>query len=263
MTAAHIHHESGFLFIMFVDDAFLKMTLSWVCHVPNSVLAKTLFMVSSTEVQTKLKQFGAQYFKITSSTSSKDGSKIQYGQKAYYEVVNARARLVSQLLHRQLSVWIIESDSTWFADPARVLERFQNQDLVAGKDGEDQDEFPEAGFVFLNSTSRTRKLWDGMVTWQRRAIDSMTEENAGDAGNEMLQLPEMLKQTKCTWSYFPESQFVSGKWYVNEKIRSSSSPVVIQNNWIVGTQHKIHRAKLWGHWYLHPGGRSCLLYRSS
>lgn len=266
MTATHIHHESGFVFIMFVDEAFLKMTLSWICHAPNSVLAKTLFIVSSPDVQTSLKQFGAQHFKIISMQSSKGRkkkSKIKYGQKAYYEVINLRARLVSQLLHRQLSVWIIESDSTWLADPTSVLERFQNQDIVAGKDGEDQDEFPEAGFVFLNSTSRTRKLWDGMVTWQRNAIDSMTRENAGDAGNEMLQLPEMLMQTNCTWSYFPASHFVSGKWYVSEKIRSSSSPIVIQNNWIVGTKHKIHRAQRWGHWYLHPSGHSCLLYRGS
>ena len=259
-----IHDESGFVFVMFVDEDFLKMTLSWLCHAPTSVTLKTIFFVSSREVRKSLELFGAKHFKSLNSRLHRGKRKAkQYGQKTYYQLINDRARLVGQLLHHHLKVWIIESDSTWFADPTEVLVQFQDQDVIAGKDGEGKDEFPEAGFVFLNSTLRTRNLWDNMVIWQQRVIDEMEQDDVGDAGNEMLQLPEMLRQANCSWSYFPASNFVSGKWYLSWHIRSMSSPIVIQNNWIIGTKDKIRRAQQWGHWYLHPRGDTCLMTRES
>ena len=58
----------------------------------------------------------------------------------------------------------------------------------------------------------------------------------------------------------PKSKYVSGRWYdggvrqdsaeVRAYVRQHGVPYVINNNWIIGNENKIKRAKRWGHWFL-------------
>lgn len=54
-------------------------------------------------------------------------------------------------------------------------------------------------------------------------------------------------------------KFVPGIWYKDEEFRQSHSrPWVIQNNWLVGNEEKIKRAKKWKQWFLSETGNECL-----
>lgn len=258
VTLHSLHAQFGFIFVMFVDNAFLEMTLNWLCHAPTNVIQKTAFFTPSGSQTNSLVELGAIHVFSIGNASRKSASAASYGQKYYYELINERGKAIQELLRANLNVWLIESDSTWFADPSFVLRQYENFDIILGQDGALHEEIPEAGFIFLNNTRRTRLLWRMTIEWQARQLNTLVDGEVGDLGNEMLQLPNLLKDTECKWTFFPVKHFVSGKWYLDWELRSNSDPIVIQNNWLIGVEKKISRAKSWGHWYLQPeDGKSC------
>ena len=255
-VARDIQRMYGFVFVMYVDAAFLPMTRSWLCHTDTQVIEQTLFVTSTLLVSEGLNSSGARHVYSLGHFEQQTGS--AYGQKIYYETVFKRAHFILELLRDGITLWIIESDSVWFGDPSPVLRNFRGQDVIAGQDGDLNDRIPEGGFLFLNSTSHTIVLWESLVNWQSKILGNSREAEIGDLGNEMLQLPHLLKSSNCTWSFFPVDSFVSGKWYSSSAMRKQSTPLVIQNNWIVGLESKVKRAQSWGHWYLSPNGERCI-----
>jgi hypothetical protein len=52
-------------------------------------------------------------------------------------------------------------------------------------------------------------------------------------------------------SFLGPKTVVAGVWYSNAKVRAQHpTPSVILNNWIIGNDKKIERAKKWRHWFL-------------
>ncbi|EKX32903.1 hypothetical protein GUITHDRAFT_120890 [Guillardia theta CCMP2712] len=61
---------------------------------------------------------------------------------------------------------------------------------------------------------------------------------------------------------FPRCMFVNGQWYDGGVVNNFKGkraecegsggvlPLMIQNNWIVGIENKVRRAKRWGHWFV-------------
>ena len=127
---------------------------------------------------------------------------------------------------------------------------------MVGNDGLLYDEIPEGGNIYLHSTQRTRKMWKSFRDKHSKLISSLPQEISPkeiSSGKEMNILHECLQSTK--WSFFPKEKFVSGQWYEDEFFRNSADPVVIQNNFLIGTPAKIERAKKWNHWYLGSNGK--------
>lgn len=250
-----IQHAFNFVYLQLVNEAYTEMTLSWTCNVMgiDGVLDRTIFI--ATDVPT---------LNILSSRSVKvvlferqQGRDLSYGQSAYFEFMLFRAKIVEQLLLRGVNVWLVESDAVWFADPAPYLTSLRDKDVVAGQDGKLTDEIPEAGFIFLNSTKRTQRMWSALRQQHERTLRLYADsdrQTLGDEGSEMLMLPQHLRSV--AWTFFPKDRFVSGKWYLDRNMRENSFPVVIQNNWIVGNAEKIRRAQDWGHWFL-DSSHSC------
>ena len=49
----------------------------------------------------------------------------------------------------------------------------------------------------------------------------------------------------------PLSTYADGKWYsLPEDKRLASRPLIVNNNWVLGNQKKIERAKQYGHWFI-------------
>lgn len=152
-----------------------------------------------------------------------------------------------------MNVWLIESDATWFGDPSILLPTYTNYDVIAGQDGLLEQNYAEGGFLFLNSTHGTVRLWQKIrkhqetelsrSTWLRFASNRETEH-----GNEMFLLRKFLHDVR--WTFFDKRRFVSGLWYTDDRFRTNTKPLVIQNNWIRGNAEKIRRAQQWGHWFL-------------
>ena len=230
------------------------MTLSWVCNVNKfEVLHKTV-LIATDFVSHQALSVHVPHVVLLERDRSLD---LSYGQAAYFEFMSFRAKIVEELLYRGNNIWLVESDSVWFADPFPYLQEIYDMDVIAGQDGILSESIPEGGFLFLNATSRTKVMWSDLRQQHERALEEMSgTDNVGDAGSEMLMLPDHLK--KVRWTFFPKHRFVSGLWYTNTDMQATSRPVIIQNNWIIGNREKINRAKAHGHWFLVESSMTCV-----
>ena len=240
-----VQAEHGFAFLQVINAAYLSMALNWICHVSEEVLTKTVFLATDATAASALRRK-----KVRFVAERFDSGELLYGTRKYYSYMLWRTRIVESLLLKGVNVWIIESDATWFGDPSAQLERYTNYDVIAGQDGLLEQNNAEAGFLFLNSTPGTIKLWQKIRHRQETQLSTRwySFQANSDAGNEMLLLQKYLSDVH--WTFFDRHRFVSGLWYMNATFRANTAPVVIQNNWIRGNAAKILRAQRWSHWFL-------------
>ena len=245
--ATTLQQRHGFIYLQLVNEAYLEMTRSWICNAPSGVLSQTLF-VATDEASLQGLQQHVQHVALQRYSRTSSGG-VDYGHMEYYRLMFFRTKLIEALLMRKINVWLIESDAVWLKDPTPYVLNIHDMDVIAGQDGVLTESIPEGGFIYLNATAKVLEMWIGLrVQLERTLMKHSSEQNIGDAGSEMLMLPRHLHQVN--WTFFPREKFVSGLWYDNDEMRQNSSPVVIQNNWIIGNSAKMARAKKWGHWFL-------------
>jgi len=241
--AKSMQRRNGFVYVQFLNEAFVPMTLNWLCHTDAKVVLKTLFIATDEAAERALRKVVKHVVFLPFASGE-----LSYGQRTYYDYMLFRTRTLSALLQSDVSVWLIESDATWFGNPEPHLPR--GYDIVVGQDGYFHEDIPEAGFVFLNATEKTKRMWQSLSEQQAAALQDAGSGWLGGKGSEMLMLPGQIVKHGLRRGDFPRAFFVGGKWYQNATFRDMVNPVVIQNNWIIGNGPKIKRAQQWGHWYL-------------
>ena len=144
--------------------------------------------------------------------------------------------------------------------PRFDLEKFSNLDIIAGQDDDLDDSKVEGGFIFLNATKNTE------MTWSRLERNLNTYWLSGNQLNEMYTLNYILKNPilksddslkDLKWDFMPRDKYVSGRWYKGGEFLDTK-PVVIQNNWVTGVDHKMERAHKQKQWFLEDNQKSCL-----
>ena len=243
-----IQKEFGFVFVQLVNSAYLRMVLNWVCNAPPGVLEQTVFFATDVLTERVLNTYVPRIIPNV-ILYPYESPELTYGNRNYYYFMAFRLRLMEQIIASGVSIWLVESDSTWFEHPGWVLQEYTDQDVLAGQDGLLTDSIPEAGNMFLNASSdSTLTLLTNLRKEQEWSLWKLADGEVGNNGNEMLMLPRHLN--KLRWTFLPRKLFVGGLWYKNETFRNSVTPLVIQNNWVIGNHAKVQRAKNWGHWYL-------------
>ena len=242
-----VQREYGFVFLQLVNAAYVPLTRNWICSAPRTVLPKCIFLATDKFAEEQLRKEQVNVFYEGLETEE-----LQYGTRKYYLYMLRRTEIVEELLLRGVNVWVIESDAMWFEDPTSYLQKYSGYDVIAGHDDKPDapKPSPQGGFIYLNATQRTLRLWQSIR--KRQIIElSMFQYFGSEAkmGNEMLILRKRLNYG-VRWTIFDPHRFVSGLWYRESTIRAMSRPVIIQNNWIKGNGAKIQRAKEWGHWFL-------------
>jgi hypothetical protein len=249
--ARKLQNENGFLYLQILNKAYIPIAINWICGTPRRSVEKCMFI--ATDVFTAL---ALAKHKVSFAYISYSSSALTYGEHNYYRYMYFRTQIVSELLHKGINVWIIESDSTWLGDPLPYLRNFSDFDVIAGQDGDLSHRNAEGGFLYLNATYSTKDMWGKLRETQllqlncRQFDDSRCQNLSAtpDLGNEMFLLQQSLHEVK--WDFFPLDKFVSGLWYEDTYFRKHTQPVVIQNNWIKGNYNKTIRARKWNHWYL-------------
>lgn len=243
-----VHARYGFVYVQLINSAYMELVFNWICHVQDEVLDQTFFFATDTKAASSLRAFqGREVHNVILHTY--DSTSLTYGQLSYYYFMAFRLELVEQLLKHGISIWLVESDSTWFENPGYVISEYSGFDVITGQDCLLEESCPQAGNIFLNASAPAAlQMIQNLKTEQLDVLLELPEGEVGVAGNEMHMLPKHL--AKLRWAFFPNKLFVGGLWYMNSTFRAQVSPIMIQNNWIVGNDKKVERAKSWGHWYL-------------
>ena len=276
--------QQNFVYLQILNSFYLELTKNWICKASSiqGVLEQTLFVTTDWESFKVLTDFKHLISKHDRSSSKNQNPKIQnsksytvvfqsthqktkelrYGEKKYYQFMLFRTDLVYKLLQKQVSIFLVESDSTWYSNPETYLNHFDaNVDIIAGQDGDLTANAIEGGFIFLRASIHTIQIWKLLKSiLERNWKGKLLETGVTTQLNEMAVLNGILKDKNndwCEWAFFPKEKFVSGRWYRGGSFKFTD-PVVIQNNWIVGNYNKERRARLWGQWFLDEDGGNCL-----
>ena len=172
---------------------------------------------------------------------------VMYGESAYVAFLAFRTRILIAILEAGIGVWITEADAVWFSSP------FGDEDTTADlttADDNPPDGKISSGMMFLRATPASLAFLAAMLTWQEKVVE--TNSCRPGVHKKFCDEAQFMSKNRAAGlniAWLPVERYVSGRWYSEPKLRSGRE-AVIQNNFLVGTEEKIRRARDFGHWFL-------------
>ncbi|XP_045186447.1 uncharacterized protein LOC123544431 [Mercenaria mercenaria] len=115
------------------------------------------------------------------------------------------------------------------------------------------------GLLYLFATDRTKTLWTKLteMMWklEREIKERPDNKTISEGKNDQIFLSTLIceRYANVTTELLTLDVYADGKWYsMTDAQREKLHPIVISNNWIIGNNNKINRAKKWNHWFLRP-----------
>mmetsp|Transcript_66656 Transcript_66656/g.138959 ORF Transcript_66656/g.138959 Transcript_66656/m.138959 type:complete len:348 (-) Transcript_66656:71-1114(-) len=245
--AKEMTEKGGWVLLILANKAFAELTQNWICNLRGLGLEKrleqTLFVAIDQPTYDQLE--GYQRVKWFSAGQGD----LKYDTKPYYELMHKRTVLILDLLKQKSKIFLCETDQIWYSDPVAYVEKnHPSADIVTYDDGKGQKEkLPCGGFLFLNPTQHTIKLWGTLV-----------EKHKKQMGNEQMLLKGLLpkKPEGMKLEWLPSDKFRNGRWYV-DGFGGKPNPkkvVMMHTNWMIGTAIKVKTLKEKGLWFLTDKG---------
>ncbi|XP_077862629.1 uncharacterized protein LOC144344626 [Saccoglossus kowalevskii] len=257
-----IQKRYGFIVVQFLNHAYLNMAKSWICNVDcfNDVLEQTVFITTDQAARDGLFSWRPHLNVLLLEFGTKNS--MSFGHVNYYLFGLFRVKTIGMLLTRNISVLITESDAVWFGNPLQLFRRREDpSDMHVNVANYAKGDGFCAGFLFLNATTATQRVWDTLSERLGKRMSMFKEEqqNIGKEGAEQIMLSDIaIREDPIRLNYLPKNKFVSGQWYNSIEMQHNLTPVVLQNNYVIGNKKKIKRAQEWGHWFLSKDMTQCI-----
>jgi len=259
-------HE--FMYLMFVNAAYMSLTKSWICnmfHVDERVLWSTVIYTEDTHTAKLLKKF-AKYlgfdlhvFTLPIPTSTA----VEYGTYEYFALTLHRLEIQDALIQAGHDVMLIEADATWFTadvhDELKLM--FRQYEVFSSDNSVNPEIFHEysAGFSgYRGKSPEVRELFSyyTLSYAEKLSRHSVQKGVIGNVG-EQLHLMKIIRNYNVQVGWLDRCSYVSGVWYMGTEKWPCPRPKVVQNNYIVGNDKKKERSKAWGHWFLSEDEQTC------
>lgn len=287
-TAQNIHADNDgrapFVFIMQCTVGMVEMIKSWICNTKTmeGVHESTLLIVDEPGKKLLDDFEPAKGMHIVLDSLAKDMQEAwEYGTLGYWLAVQHRFHTVFDIVELgKVPIMIIEPDAVWLENPLDdPVITDSDADIVGYTDGKVGVNAIGFGFLRMQPTDTVINL----LRMAGESVDDSYEQAAERAGHNRRASAQVYGEqrllSELIWSFreeHPEAKFLemlstcrypSGMWYnhpseIKEKCQKEEkdpgSIVVLQNNWIVGNEAKVSRAKEWGHWFLSEGEDRCL-----
>lgn len=269
LSVAQPDHK--FVTLLYFNYAYLNMTKSFLCNlnlVAHSPFPSRLVLVAADEQAAyHLKEFllVEQLHHLQRNLSpfvvllrSGEAQSVDFGTQRYYDLTLERLRIQNELLQVGLNVFIIESDAIWFSANIRDIlnEAFSGAvDILSANDsGGSASKLISAGFLAVKSNQKVKKLFQMYTSRYRKLL-----KRKQLIGEQILMTHLLQEFPNVNVKWLDECEYASGRWYSEIEYRKRcATPAVIQNNWIIGVDKKMERAKAWKHWFLQSEG-TCFL----
>ena len=249
--AKTIEQKYGFVFLMFLNDAYLEMTKSFICHHPT-LLKQTIFLTTGSHLTEQLHAWNPDIFVHAQLYSN--NKKVSYGTYEYFRLTVERLQFQNELIQNGVNVFVIEADATW--NSLNIIEvirnAFMEHEIVSA---DDHFKLISAGFLGVRSTDKTRTFFQQYVDAYSKKLEPYRTRSGqiGDIGEQHTMTP-LLKKLGIQVHWLSQCESANGKWY-RQTNPDCPLPMVIQNNWIVGNSAKIKRAKENKQWFLDEKGQ--------
>jgi hypothetical protein len=238
--------------INFFNNGYLDLTKNWVCNMRQfpSVLRRIMFIATDKAGYDGLRSFD-DTLQIDFIPFGGSG-KLSYGKVEYYRYMQFRTNFILTRLRARNNIWLVEADAVWFKDPSTDV-LGSKSDLTLMNDSPPPHRLIQGGFQFIRSTPRTIELWERTKDRLDQTLRKhKSGQDIGDAGSEQLMMNTLLSKIDgLTITWLDPQRFKSGYAYAKRTHEES----IILNNWIVGVDNKIKRAKKYGDWFLDNNNR--------
>ena len=261
--AKDIFQKKDVVLFTMINDAYFDFAASWSCNTQHmdSVHQRTLFLTTDSKTGENLRSKWPG-LSVTSLNSSDLGGAQTYSKAGYIRLMVERTKFIHRLLQAGVRLFLFEVDCIWLEDPTpTLLSRAGEGDILATKvTGQD---VTAGGFLFLNPTEATVKLWQRLVEMMDNLYNKVKalkpSESVSEALNDQQFFTSLVKKgyAGIKMVYLSADKFPDGKWY--EARTRNPKPFIINNNWVSGKEAKVKRAKRFGHWFWNEKEQTCSL----
>lgn len=254
-VAKKISSDKRTVLVTMVNDAYLPFTYSWLCNTKEMGIHKSvLFITTDKTSKERLTKDWPEVSVVYMDTGPINGHQV-YSHVGYVKIMIKRTEMLLSILLADIEIFLFEVDCLWLANPVPDLQKITGFDLLVNPVS-DRDVFA-GGFIWLYATNKTKALWKEL-TEEMEALGSRIEHKSSsdavsEAENDQNFFSNLVNKRYANVSVkvLPLDVYADGKWYkLPEEKRKQSRPVVINNNWVLGNEAKIVRAKKWKHWFI-------------
>ncbi|XP_045180100.2 uncharacterized protein LOC123539513 [Mercenaria mercenaria] len=258
-VARKIHLNSRTVLFTVINEAYLPFAYSWLCNTkPMNIHKSVLIVTTDKQAKAKLNSDWPEINIISMDIDNLRGNQ-SYSQVGYIKITVKRTEMIQFLLMANIDVFVFEVDCLWLANPLPGISFNQQDDIIVNPVAGTNNEIFASGFIWLRSTCRAKIIWqkvtDLMVALGEKVkhLPETTVLETYEDENEQKYLAKLIREgyADVTLKILPLEMYADGQWYkFTEVERLKLHPIVINNNWIIGNDAKIERAKLWNHWFV-------------
>lgn len=269
--------QGGSVSLTVVNSAFVETAQSWICNVdvaqirPPGVVWIT---TDDTAYETLRHISNSQTVRMTEFRGGQAHAGTSYGTPGYWLLMLERTQLIRAILERGIGVFAFETDQVWLRDPIPFVQRLVHSgdevDVVGTLDTRHEI---GGNFLYLNPTLATRRVWREVsnrfeTAYKNSKMEGHSSrirrymENDQSTLTKLIFFDERFKtRNPVVFRALDTELFVDGRWYDNKTKHYTSarsrSPIVINNNFLIGIDKKKQRAAKNGHWFVKSDGKTC------
>lgn len=269
--------QGGSVSLTVVNKAFLETARSWICNVDVASMRPpgVVWITTDDVAYEALRNVpNSQTVRMTEFRGGQARTGTSYATPGYWLLMLERTQLIRAILERGIGVFAFETDQVWLRDPVPFVQRLIHSgdevDVVGTLDTRHEI---GGNFLYLNPTLATRRVWrevcrrfewayklnkmEGHTARYRRYM-----ENDQSTLTKLIFFDEQFKtRNPVVFRALDTELFVDGRWYDKENKKyispRSRSPIVINNNFLIGIENKMKRAMAHGHWFVASDGHTC------
>lgn len=274
--------ERPFIIVMQATIGMVPMIKSWLCNTKTmvDVHKNTLIIVDALGFQA-MEQFETEATIVMDALPPSLQGSWAYGTRGYWRTTQNRVEVIGHLLRAGIAILLVEPDQVLIRNVYEQddLVGDMNADLVGSSDGRVRPEFV-FGFLRIKPNDVVLGLWayveenvDRDMGGKISEMSATEDPNVGfhSVGEQFFfnqELWRLSQKGQLKANTLNTCRYPNGQWYDGgrggdgKKIRSACARsqnqlVVIHNNWIVGNERKVLRAKRWDHWFLQQDESMC------
>lgn len=269
--------QGGSVSLTVVNSAFVETARSWICNVDAAGIRPpgVVWITTDDTAYEALREVSnSQTVRMTEFRGGQARAGTSYGTPGYWLLMLERTLLIRAILERGIGVFAFETDQIWLRDPVPFVQRLIHSgdevDVVGTLDSRHEI---GGNFLYLNPTLSTRRVWREVCRRFERAYKGSKMEghsarvrrymeNDQSTLTKLIFFDEKFKtRNPVVFRALDTELFVDGRWYDKKSKKylsaRSRSPIVINNNFLIGIDNKKKRATEHGHWFLKSDGKTC------
>ncbi|XP_052075177.1 uncharacterized protein LOC127712649 [Mytilus californianus] len=245
-----------------INDGFLPLAYNWLCNTKHMGVHHQVLVIATNQAAKEKLLSVSPDIKVVVLTVDKYLQKDQqYSHVGYIRLLVRRTEILLALLESRIETFLFEFDFLWLRSPLSLFKSYSGKyDMLFVHNSNRHSMVTNSvngGFFYMFPTNTTVKLFQELYRRMQKLADRIKtwppEKKVSEKANDQVYLNRLFSKRYGGLKalILPHTDFPDGKWYsLLESKRKSWKPYVIHNNWIIGNDNKIARAKEWGHWFL-------------